>query len=380
MKTECIGMLLAGGEGKRLGMLTKELAKPAVYFGGKYRIIDFTLSNCVNSGIQTVGVLTQYSPLILNKHIGIGRPWGLDRQFGGVSILSPYTAKSGGRWYKGTADAIYQNFHFIEQYDPDYVLVISGDHIYHMNYAKMLDYHKRNRAEATISVIEVPLAEASRFGILNTTENGQIYEFAEKPEIPVSNLASMGVYIFNWQTLKSYLVKDADQLESDHDFGKNIIPAMLNDELRLFAYKFYGYWKDVGTVQSYWEANMDLLRKDKEISLEDREWRTYTHDNNYPPQYVEEGAKVTSSMINSGCWISGEVDHSIVFHNVEVQKGSRVSDSILMPGVVVGEGAVIRRAIIMEDVVIPPYSYVSADGNDEPLVMDQLKISLVTSE
>ncbi len=373
-------MLLAGGEGKRLGLLTKDLAKPAVHFGGKYRIIDFTLSNCTNSGIHTVGVLTQYSPLLLNKHIGIGKPWALDRQQDGVSVLSPYTAKQGGGcWFSGTANAIYQNIHFIEQYDPEYVLVISGDHIYQMNYQKLLKYHKDQQADATISVIEVPWEEASRFGILNTTDDLRIYEFDEKPAYPKNNLASMGIYIFNWKKLKQYLLEDAKSPSSSHDFGKDIIPDMVADNRRLFAYQFEGYWKDVGTVQSYWEANMDLLEMDEPVSLNNKEWRTYSHDSNYPPQYINGNTHVTNSFINSGCWICGTVDRSILFEKVEVDTKSLIRQSILHPRVKVGANSVVERAIIKEDTVIPPNSYISSPKGEEPFVIDNENIELVSS-
>ncbi|MBU9713806.1 glucose-1-phosphate adenylyltransferase [Evansella tamaricis] len=371
MKKECVAMLLAGGEGKRLGTLTKNLAKPAVYFGGKYRIIDFTLSNCTNSGIYTVGVLTQYAPLVLNKHIGIGKPWGLDRQNDGVSVLSPYTAKDGGNWYSGTADAIYKNIHFIEEHDPEYVLVISGDHIYHMDYNKLLNYHKKIGAHATISVMEVPWDETSRFGILNTTDDLRIYEFEEKPENPKSNLASMGIYIFNWSTLKSYLLDDASNSVSSHDFGKDIIPSMVQDNLQLFAYRFEGYWKDVGTVQSYWEANMDLLEENHSLSLTNRQWRTYTHDSNYPPQFFGKNASINNSLINSGSWICGKVDHSILFENVTVHQGSNIQQSILHPGVQVGKNAVLDRVIIMENTIIPDGIQIRSNPFEEPLVIDQ---------
>src|SRR5690606_19890851 len=312
-------MLLAGGEGKRLGLLTHDLAKPAVPFGGKYRIIDFTLSNCTNSSIFTVGVLTQYSPLELTKHIGNGQPWEMNRSDGGVTVLSPYTAKHGGDWYSGTADAIYQNIHFIEQYNPKYVLVMSGDHIYQMDYRKLLKQHKETKADATISVIEVPWDEVSRFGILNTNDDLSIYEFEEKPENPKNNLASMGIYVFTWEVLKSYLIKDAKQKSSSHDFGKDIIPAMLNDDLKLYAYKFEGYWKDVGTIQSYWEANMDLLKENSELDLDNKNWRIYTNNSNFPPQFICDRAEVKNSIINDGCKIlGGVIEQSVLFHNVEV--------------------------------------------------------------
>lgn len=364
-------MLLAGGEGKRLGLLTKTIAKPAVHFGGKYRIIDFTLSNCSNSRIHTVGVLTQYSPMLLNKHIGIGKPWDLDRQEDGVSILSPYTAKKGGNWYQGTADAISQNIHYIDQYDPEYVLVISGDHIYQMNYDKLIEHHKEKKSEATISVIEVPWEEASRFGILNTKENLEIYEFDEKPSNPKSNLASMGIYIFNWKTLRKYLTDDSQSEDSSHDFGKDIIPAMLNDKLPLYAYRFQGYWKDVGTIQSYWEANMDLLEEDLSLSLNNKEWRTYSHDTNYPPHFIDQNAVVQNSLVNSGCWISGQVTNSILSERIDVGKDSTIHESILHPAVRVGNNCTIKRAIIMENVSIPDGVTIDGTQYEEPVVIDE---------
>ena len=375
MKKECVGMLLAGGEGKRLGSLTKNLAKPAVHFGGKYRIIDFTLSNCTNSGIHTVGVMTQYSPLELNKHIGIGKPWDLDRQKDGVTILSPYTAKDGGSWYSGTADAIYQNIHYIDQQNPEYVLVISGDHIYHMNYKKLLDHHKQTEADASISVMSVPWEDASRFGILNTTEDLRIIEFDEKPKLPKSNLASMGIYIFTWEKLKSYLLEDAVNSHSSHDFGKDIIPQMLNDDLKLFAYQFEGYWKDVGTVQSYWEANMDLLDEDLSISLNNKNWRMYSNDSNYPPQFIGENGVVKHSLINSGCWICGTVESSVLFNNVSVERSSTIYESILHPGVKVGKHCTLERVIVMEDTEIPVGTNIRSEPNQDPLVIDQEKLS-----
>ncbi|GEL07674.1 glucose-1-phosphate adenylyltransferase [Salisediminibacterium halotolerans] len=375
MKKEIVGMLLAGGEGKRLGLLTKHLAKPAVHFGGKYRIIDFTLSNCSNSKIHTVGVLTQYSPLELNRHIGIGKPWDMDRQRDGLATLSPYTAQDGGSWYKGTADAISQNIHYIDQYDPEYILVISGDHIYQMDYRKMLEQHKETGSEATISVMEVPWDEASRFGILNTRENLEIYEFDEKPANPKNNLASMGIYIFTWASLRNYLIEDMKKEDSSHDFGKDIIPAMLNDDHRMFAYRFDGYWKDVGTVKSYWEANMDLLEEDLSLSLNNREWRTYSHDSHYPPHYVDQDGKVNNSLVTSGSWISGSVNHSVLFERVDIGKGSVVEDSILHPSVSVGSDCTIKRAIIMEETVIPDETVINGEQYDEPVVINQQNIA-----
>lgn len=377
---DCVGMLLAGGEGKRLGSLTDKLAKPAVPFGGKYRIIDFALSNCANSNLQTVGVMTQYSPLVLNKHIGNGTPWGMNRQNGGMTVLSPYTAKDGGDWYAGTADAIYQNIHYIDQYDPTYVLVISGDHIYQMDYTNLLQHHKETGADATISVIPVPWEEAPRFGILNTTEDLRIYEFDEKPEQPKSNLASMGIYMFNWSSLRSYLLDDAMNEYSSHDFGKDIIPAMVDDDLRLFAYRFSGYWKDVGTVQSYWEANMDLLDEDLEFSLNNKNWRIYSNESNIPSQYFGETAVVKHSLINSGCWVNGTVENTVVFENVEIEQGSMIYQSIIHPGVKIGRNTILERVIVMENTEIPEGTNIKAEVNEEPLVIDQASLSKIISE
>lgn len=363
-------MLLAGGEGKRLGLLTAQLAKPAVPFGGKYRIIDFTLSNCSNSNIHTVGVLTQYAPYDLHKHISNGKPWDMDRKDGGVSVLSPYTGKTGGDWYSGTADAIYQNIPFINQYNPKYVLVISGDHIYQMNYQKLLDQHKATMADVTISVIEVPWKEASRFGILNTDEDLKIYEFEEKPEHPKSNLASMGIYLFTWDVLKHYLIKDATQKQSSHDFGKDIIPLMLRDQLKLYAFRFNGYWKDVGTLQSYWEANMDLLKDDCELKLNNKQWRIYTNNSNFPPQFISEGATVNTSLINDGCFIRGRVIESVLFRNVDVGKGSVIEQSIIHSGVKIGENCVLKKVIVMENTTIKDGTVIQVN-DDEPVVINQ---------
>lgn len=364
-------MLLAGGEGKRLGALTEKLAKPAVPFGGKYRIIDFTLSNCTNSSIHTVGVLTQYSPLELHKHIGNGRPWDMDRHNGGVTLLAPYTAKTGGDWYSGTADAIFQNIHFIDHYNPKYVLVISGDHIYQMDYQKLLEQHKKMNADATISVIEVPWHEAPRFGILNTTDNLRIFEFEEKPKIPQNNLASMGIYIFNWDVLRSYLIKDAESKNSSHDFGKDIIPSMLLDQKKLYAYRFQGYWKDVGTVQSYWEANMDLLNGKSELKLDNRQWRVYTNNFNYPSQYIGKSVKINNSLINDGCFIyGGVIDSSVIFLNVEIGENCHISESIIHPGVKIGRNSHLKRVIIMENTIIPDGTHIESPPDQEPIILN----------
>jgi glucose-1-phosphate adenylyltransferase len=347
-KTDCIAMLLAGGEGRRLGVLTKDVAKPAVHFGGKYRIIDFTLSNCVHSGIDTVGVLTQYQPLVLNQYLGIGSPWGLDRRDGGMHVLPPYVRKKGGVWYKGTANAIYQNMGFIERYNPEYVLIISGDHIYKMNYEMLLESHKKNNADATIAVISVPWAEASRFGILSVDENERVTEFAEKPKKPNSNLASMGVYVFTWSVLKDALIRDEAKGNSSNDFGKDIMPTMLEEGARLFSYRFDGYWKDVGTIDSLWEANMDLLETRPALELNDRSWRILSVNPNQPAQYVAPHAKIQNSLINEGCVVEGDVNRSVLFYGARVGEGSVVEDSILMPGAEIGRGARVIRAIVGE--------------------------------
>ena len=353
MKKECVAMLLAGGQGSRLYALTSHVAKPAVPFGGKYRIIDFPLSNCVTSGIDTVGVLTQYQPLELNAYIGTGQPWDLDRSDGGVHILPPYMrAGDKGTWYKGTANAIYQNIGFIELYDPDYVLILSGDHVYKMDYSDMLRQHKERGSDCTIAVLEVPMAEASRFGIMNVDENDDIYEFQEKPKKPKSNLASMGIYIFTWSKLKQYLVADEADEDSSNDFGKNIIPAMLNAGEKMSAYRFSGYWKDVGTINSLWDANMDMLSPDNGIDLYDTEWPIYARSPTKPPHFTGPDAKVSHSIVTGGCEVWGEVANSILFNSVIVEEGARVHYSILMPGTVVKKGAVIEYAIVAENTVI----------------------------
>lgn len=351
-KKECIAMLLAGGQGSRLYVLTHNIAKPAVPYGGKYRIIDFPLSNCINSGIDTVGVLTQYQPLELNDYIGSGQPWDLDRMNGGVHVLPPYQKSTGSDWYKGTANAIYQNLHFIDRYNPEYVLVLSGDHIYKMDYSQMLEEHKKNNADCTIAVLEVPMEEASRFGIMNADEDNKIFEFEEKPAQPKSNLASMGIYIFNWAKLKSYLIEDEKDPQSSKDFGKNIIPKMLANGERMFAYRFDGYWKDVGTIDSLWEANMDLLNPNVPLELYDPNWKIYSRNPVMPPHYISREAVVQNSMITEGCEVHGTVDFSVLFAGVTVEPGAVVRDSILMPGTVVKSGAVVEYAIVAENVTI----------------------------
>ena len=351
-KKQCVAMLLAGGQGSRLGILTADVAKPAIPYGGKYRIIDFPLSNCTNSGIDVVGVLTQYRPLLLNAYIGSGSPWDLDLAHGGVYVLPPYVTGKSGEWYSGTANAIYQNIQFIEQFNTDYVLILSVDHNYKMDYNKMLQFQIQNNADCTIAVREVPWDEASRFGIMNTNEDNSISEFEEKPAHPKSNKASMGVYIFTWEKLRQYLVADAEDPNSSNDFGKNIIPKMLDDQQRMFAYDFEGYWKDVGTIESLWEANMDLLTLPMPIDLYDAKWRIYGRNPGLAPHFIAEGASVRNSLITEGCEVYGHVDHSVIFSGVTIREGATVKDSVVMPGAVIERGAQVQRAIVSEDAVI----------------------------
>ena len=351
-KNEIVAMILAGGQGSRLGVLTKKLAKPAVPFGGKYRIIDFPLSNCSNSGIYTVGVLTQYKPLELNAHIGIGEAWDLDRAHGGVHVLPPYQEEKGGEWYKGTANAIYQNIEFVDRYDPEYILILSGDHIYKMDYTKMLDFHKERQADATIAVIEVPMDEAPRFGIMNTREDLSVSEFEEKPKNPKNNLASMGIYIFNWKTLKKYLKEDETDKTSKNDFGMNIIPSMLGDGNRMVAYPFKGYWKDVGTIDSLWEANMDLIREDNELDLHEENWKIYSVNPVRPAQYIGENAKVSNSLVVEGCVVNGQIENSILFQGVQIGKNSVIRDSIIMTDAKIGDNVVIEKAIVGSGAIV----------------------------
>jgi len=351
-KNECIAMLLAGGQGSRLGVLTKNIAKPAVPYGGKYRIIDFPLSNCVNSGIYTVGVLTQYQPLELNDYIGNGGPWDLDRANGGVHILSPYQQIEGTEWYKGTANAIYQNIQFIDRYNPKYVAVLSGDHIYKMDYAKMLQFHKAKDAACTIAMLEVPWEEASRFGLMFVDDDGRITAFEEKPKNPKSNKASMGVYMFTWEKLRKYLIDDEADPDSSNDFGKNVIPAMHEAGERLFAYGFDGYWKDVGTIDSLWEANLDLLNPKANIDLSDNSWKIYGRGAVTAPQYVSDKAIIENSLAAEGCEIEGKVDYSVLFSDVTVEEGAFVDYSIIMPGAVIKKGAVVQYSMVAENAVI----------------------------
>ena len=359
-KTEVVAMLLAGGQGSRLGVLTKNIAKPAVPYGGNYRIIDFPLSNCVNSGIYTVGVLTQYQPLELNDYLGNGQPWDLDRQNGGIHILSPYEAIGGAEWYKGTANAIYQNIAFVDRYNPEYVVVLSGDHIYKMDYNEMLSYHKEKNAAATIAVLDVPMEEASRFGIMITDDDGNIVDFEEKPKHPRSTLASMGIYIFTWSKLRQYLIDNENNPDEDKDFGKAIIPNMMNAGEKLVAYTFDGYWKDVGTLDSLWEANMDLLNPNIPIDLYDPDWKMYSRNPVLPPQYIGENANVENSMIAEGCIIDGNIDFSVIYEGVTIENGATVTDSIIMPGSVIKEGATVEYAIVGENSIIEKGAHIGA--------------------
>ena len=376
-KTECLAMLLAGGQGSRLGILTKNIAKPAVPYGGKYRIIDFPLSNCINSGIETVGVLTQYQPLELNDYIGNGSAWDLDRVRGGVHILSPYQQIKGTQWYKGTANAIYQNINFIDRYNPEYVAVLSGDHIYKMDYSKMLAYHKEKEAACTIAMLEVPWEEASRFGLMFVNDDGSISEFEEKPKNPKSNKASMGVYIFTWSVLRKYLIDDENNPSSGNDFGHDVIPAMHNAGERLFAYQFDGYWKDVGTIDSLWEANLDLLNPKVDLDLSDNSWKIYSKTTAAPPHFISDKAAVENSMIAEGCEIDGEVDYSILFSNVTVEKGATVRYSIVMPGTVIRSGALVEYSIVAENAVIDENAHVGNDPASMSNAYDDWGIAVV---
>ncbi len=374
-KKQCVAMLLAGGQGSRLGILTRRTAKPAIPFGGKYRIIDFPVSNCTNSGIDVVGVLTQYRPLELNAYLGSGAPWDLDLNNGGIFVLPPYSTGKDGEWYKGTANSIYQNMEFIEQYNPDYVLVLSGDHIYKMDYAAMLNYHIKEEAAVTIAVRQVPWEETNRFGIMNTDENGVITEFEEKPANAKSNNASMGVYVFTWEKMRSYLIEDENNPKSSNDFGKNIIPNMLSANEKLVAYSFNGYWKDVGTIESLWAANMDLLEDPAPIDLHDRRWRIYARNVGLPPHYVGKKGEVINSLITEGGIVNGKVTNSILSGGVEIEEGAEVIDSVLMPNAVVKKGAVVRRAIIGEHAVVSEDAQVGEKTGDIAVVGNNTVLS-----
>lgn len=379
-KKECIAMLLAGGQGSRLYDLTKQTAKPAVTFGGKYKIIDFPLSNCINSGIDTVGVLTQYQPLALNEYIGNGEPWDLDRTRGGLSVLPPYQGNKSSDWYKGTANAIYQNINFIKQYDPEYVLILSGDHIYRMDYAKMLEQHKKTGAVCTVATITVPIEEASRFGICNTNPDNSIYEFEEKPKAPKNNQASMGIYIFNAKVLFEYLEADEADENSSNDFGKNIIPNLLNNGEKLFAYKFSGYWKDVGTISSLWEANMDLIGEDPILNMSDKTFRIFSRNTARPPQYLGKNSHVENSLISEGCRIYGTVINSVLSGGVTVEEGALIKDSVVMEDVIVRCGGKIYTAIVDSDVVVEQGAVIGKLDADKSEIAVVAKGSVITAD
>lgn len=366
IKKKCVAMLLAGGQGSRLYALTQKVAKPAIPYGGKNRFIDFPLSNCINSGIDTVGVLTQYQPMVLNEYIGNGQPWDLDKMHGGVHVLPPYQTAAGASWYEGTANAIYQNMAFIERYDPEYVIVLGGDHIYKMDYSKMLDYHIANNADSTIAVIDVPRSEASRFGIMTCDEEGRIVDFTEKPKEPKSTLASMGIYVFSWEKLRKYLIENENANTGSKDFGKDIIPAMLANDERLFAYEFEGYWKDVGTLDSLWEANMDLLSPSVPLNLYDPNWKVYSRHNNMPPQYIGKNAHVENSMITEGSVVDGTIDFSIISSGVTIEEGASVKYSIVMPGTTIKKNAVVEYAIIGENCVVESDAMIGMNPESVP--------------
>lgn len=364
-RKECVAMLLAGGQGSRLYALTTNIAKPAVAFGAKYRIIDFPLSNCINSGIDTVGVLTQYQPLVLNEYIGNGQPWDLDRTYGGVHILSPYQAKTNSSWYEGTANAIYQNLHFMKMYNPEYVLILSGDHIYKMDYGAMLKAHKETGADCTIAAINVPLSEASRFGILNTNSDGSIYQFEEKPKQPKSTLASMGIYIFTAEKLFKYLEEDDKNPNSSKDFGKDVLPAMLNAGEKMYSYRFEGYWKDVGTIASLWEANMDLLGENPEFDVSEKSWKIQSRNPLAPPEHIGENGSLKNSMVALGCEINGVVENSILGSNVIVEKGAVVKDAVVLANSVIKEGAVVSYSIIDENVLVGKNAKIGVEKSEQ---------------
>jgi len=372
IENRLVAMLLAGGQGSRLKALTSTIAKPAVPFGGKYRIIDFTLSNAANSGISNIGILTQYKPYLLNTHIGIGSAWDYDRSDGGLRILPPFTSERGGRWYTGTANAIYENIDYIDELNPQYVLVLSGDHIYKMNYDELLQYHKNKGSDVTIAVREVPWEETSRFGIINVDEDNKIVEFDEKPERPKNNMASMGIYMFDWKKLREYLIKDNKDKESDHDFGKNVLPRMLDEGNHMYAWNFQGYWKDVGTIKSYWEANMDLLDDKNTLNLYDKDWRIYTKNKNLPPQYIGKGSVVNNSLINEGCNVRGELNNSILFSNIEVEAGAVVNNSVILSNTIIRSGAVVNNAVVFEGIVVGEDEKIGEeDDGNVYLVSDQ---------
>ena len=364
MNSKVVAMLLAGGQGSRLKALTKKVAKPAVPFGGKYRIIDFPLSNAANSGIDNIAILTQYKPFLLNSHIGIGSAWDYDRNIGGLRILSPFMSEGGGRWYTGTANAIYENIDYLDELNPEYVLVLSGDHIYKMDYEELLDAHMEKDAAVTLAVMEVPWEDCSRFGIINVDEDNFIVEFDEKPENPKNNMASMGIYMFNWSILREYLLKDGKDKDSDHDFGKNILPRMLAEENKMYAWVFGGYWKDVGTVRSYWDANMDLLDPNNTLDLYDKSWRIYTKTRNLPPQYLARGSRVVNSLVNEGCYIVGDVEKSIIFSDVVIEEGAEVRDSVILSDCTIKKGAKVYRAVLLEGTIVEENQVIGREDTD----------------
>ncbi|HZX20886.1 MAG TPA: glucose-1-phosphate adenylyltransferase [Clostridia bacterium] len=375
-----VAMLLAGGQGSRLKLLTQEIAKPAVCFGGKYRIIDFTLSNATNSGISNIGILTQYKPFELNAHIGIGECWDFDRITGGLRILPPFMRGTEGDWYTGTANAIYQNIEYIDSLDAKYVLILSADHIYKMDYRKLFKYHIEKDADVTIATIEVPWREAYKFGILNVDSDNKVVEFDEKPKNPRNNMASMGIYIFNWDILKYYLKKDDKNRRSEHDFGKNVLPLMLNEGNKMYAWVFKGYWKDVGTIRSYWEANMDLLDKNSGLNLYDRDWRIYTRTKHLPPQYIGKNSVVRDSLINEGCTIEGEVNNSVVFSGATVEEGAIVNGSIIFSNAVIKKGAVLNKAIVLENTIVQPDKKICKEYEDDICLIEQGSVSIEQEE
>ncbi len=364
MDSKVVAMLLAGGQGSRLKALTKMVAKPAVAFGGKYRIIDFPLSNAANSGINNIAILTQYKPFLLNTHIGIGSAWDYDRNVGGLRILSPFMSEDGGRWYTGTANAIYENIDYLDGLNPDYVLILSGDHIYKMDYEILVDAHKKKEAAVTLAVMEVPWEDCSRFGIINVDKDNFVVEFDEKPENPKNNMASMGIYVFTWSILREYLLKDGEDKNSDHDFGKNILPRMLEEGNKMYAWIFDGYWKDVGTVRSYWEANMDLLDPNNTLNLYDKNWRIYTKSRNLPPQYLARGSRVKNSLVNEGCYIVGDVERSVIFSDVVIEEGASVKDSVILSDCRIKKGAKINRAVILEGSVVEENQVIGEENSD----------------
>ncbi len=364
-ENKVVAMLLAGGQGSRLKALTTKVAKPAVSFGGKYRIIDFALSNATNSGINDIGILTQYKPYLLNTHLGIGTAWDYDRNYGGLRVLPPFTSEDGGRWYTGTANAIFENIDYLDELNPEYVLILSGDHIYKMDYRQLLKAHKEKGADVTIAVMEVPWEDASRFGIVNVDENNKIVEFDEKPKNPKNNMASMGIYMFNWKELRKYLIKDNKDKDSDNDFGKNVLPLMLSEGKKMYAWSFNGYWKDVGTVRSYWEANMDLLDPNNTLNIYDTSWRIFTSSKNLPPHYIGRSSVVKNSLINEGCLVKGEVTNSVLFSEVEIEKGAKVNNSVILSRCVIKAGAEVNNAVLVEGVTIKEGEKIgeSGDGN-----------------